>query len=64
MADGVAPAVPTAPAHGRGEGDFVADDDAEFFGGFSEAVLGPEGNDVFARSVEDARDHAAGGVEP
>ena len=54
--DAAAPAVPTVPAHGRGEGDFFADDDFEFFVGGGEGVFGAEGDEEFAGVGEFAGD--------
>ena len=63
LRDVARPAVPRVPAHGRREGDPLADDDAKFAGGFPECVACGEFDEVGARLLDAARDEAGRGIE-
>ncbi len=63
LADGIAPAIPTVPAHRRRERDFVADDDAKIAVGFSGGVGGVDRDVIFRRRLDRAGDLSGRGVK-
>src|SRR5689334_17195084 len=58
-----APAIPTIPTHRGSEGDFITDDDAEFFLALAEAAFCAQSHEVFTSVFQNAAEVAGFGVE-